>query len=170
MVIIVFGLPGSGKSYFASRLADMIKAYYLNSDKIRKEMYKKRTYSDAEKQGVYNAMLAKMKESVKQNSHVVLDGTFHKSETRGLFTKAMEGKGGIEFIEVKTDENIAKKRLQKKRLYSEADFEVYKIIRDQYEPLHEPHLSVQSTNDNIENMLQQASFYLKWEHDNRPTK
>jgi len=35
MIIIVFGLPGSGKSYFASKLAERINARYINSDVIR---------------------------------------------------------------------------------------------------------------------------------------
>ncbi|MEO8413210.1 MAG: AAA family ATPase [Ginsengibacter sp.] len=170
MVIIVFGLPGSGKSYFAGRLAKMISAGYLSSDRIRKEMYKKRTYSDAEKEAVYKEMLTKMKKAVHENRHVVLDGTFHKSETRKVFIEAMKNKSGVEFIEVETGENIARERLKKSRTYSEADFEIYKIIRDHFDPLTEPHLLLQSTNNNIENMLQQATFYLKWKHDNTPGK
>ena len=38
MVVIVFGLPGSGKSYFASRLAGIISADYINSDRVRREI------------------------------------------------------------------------------------------------------------------------------------
>ena len=62
MVILVLGLPGSGKSYFAGRLAQKINAEYLNSDQIRKEMFQGRTYSDSEKAKVYEALLQKMTE------------------------------------------------------------------------------------------------------------
>ncbi len=170
MVIIVYGLPGSGKSYFASRLAKTIDADYVNSDRVRKEMYASRTYSPQEKESVYNEMLVRMKEAVQQNRHVVLDGTFHKRDTRKLFIKEMEEKGGIYFIEVQADENITSKRLKKERPYSEADFEVYKLIREDNEPLTDPHLLLQSTDDNIDNMIQKASTYLKSKHDDTPGK
>ena len=57
MIVIVFGLPGSGKSYFASRFAKVINAGYINSDMIRKEIFEKREYSDQEKKAVYDKCL-----------------------------------------------------------------------------------------------------------------
>src|SRR5664279_5603890 len=100
MVVIVFGLPGSGKSYFASGLARIVRADYINSDRVRKEILAQRTYSKQEKETVYNKMLATMKEDQEQNRNVVLDATFHKKETRELFVKEMERRDGIYFIEV----------------------------------------------------------------------
>ena len=167
MVVIVFGLPGSGKSYFASRLAKMIRADYINSDRLRKEMFKESTYSTQEKAAVYHEMLAKMMEAVNQNRNVVLDATFHKNDTRKLFMKEMEGKGGIYFIEVQANENIIRERLKKERPYSEADFKVYKLIRQHCEPLNDPHLLLESTDENIDSMLQKAADYLKWKNDKR---
>ena len=49
MIVIVFGLPGSGKSYFASHLASMINADYINSDKVRRTMFDTRTYQKRKK-------------------------------------------------------------------------------------------------------------------------
>ncbi len=167
MVVIVFGLPGAGKSYFASRLAKMIRADYINSDRLRKEMFKERTYSEQEKVAVYNEMLAKMMEAVNQKKNVVLDATFHKNDTREPFIHEMEGKGGIYFIEVRANENIIRERLKKKRPYSEADFEIYKFISQHCEPLNDHHLLLESTDENIDNMLQKAADYLKWKDDQR---
>lgn len=161
MVVIVFGLPGSGKSYFASRLAKKIQADYINSDRIRKEMFKKRTYSKEEKEAVYLKMLDTMKEDVDQNRNVILDATFHKKETRQPFIKEMEKKGGVYFIEIIAAESITRERLKRKRRYSEADFKVYKIISSQNEPLKKIHLVLQSTNSNIKEMLEKAVDYLK---------
>jgi predicted kinase len=160
MIVIVFGLPGSGKSFFASRLAGIINADYINSDRIRKEMFKKRTYSEQEKAAVYHAMLEKMKEAIHQSRNLVLDATFHKSETRKPFIEEPEGKESIFVIEVIADENITRKRLKKNRPDSEADFEVYKLIKQQYEPLNKKHLLLESTDENIDDMLQKAAAYL----------
>ena len=165
MIVIVFGLPGSGKSYFASRLAKIINAGYINSDQLRKEMFKDRTYSEEEKAAVYKAMLEKMMGAMNQNRNLVVDATFHKNETRKLFIQEAERKDGIFFIEVKADENIIRERLKKERPYSEADLEVYKFIRQHYEPMNEPHLILESTNENVDNMLQKAVDYLKLEDD-----
>lgn len=167
MIVIVFGLPGSGKSYFASRLSKMIHADYVNSDKVRKEIFEKRIYSEEEKRAVYGKMFDLMKESVKQKKNIVLDATFHKKNIREMFVAAMKGKEEISFIEVQADENIIRQRLKKPRQYSEADFEVYKLIRQQNEPIDVPHLILKSTDDNIDEMLQKASEYLKIKNDNR---
>ena len=166
MVIIIFGLPGSGKSYFASRFAKVINAAYINSDKVRKETFEKSVYSDLQKKAVYDKMLEQMKLSVKQNKNVVLDATFHKENTRKPFAEEMKDKGGISFIEIQADENTIRERLKRPRPYSDADFEVYKIISQQNEPLNEPHLILKST-DNINEMIQTATDYLKTNNDNR---
>lgn len=165
MIVIVFGLPGSGKSYFASRLAKMINAGYVNSDRLRKEMFEKRTYTEQEKAAVYHAMLEKMKDAVDENRNLVLDATFHKSKTRKPFIEETKGKESIFFIEVKADENTIRKRLKKDRPDSEADFEVYKFIKKEYEPLNTEHLLLESTDENIDSMLQKAAGYLHLKND-----
>lgn len=167
MIVIIFGLPGSGKSYFASRFAKTIHADYLNSDIIRKEIFKERVYSEEEKKAVYDKMLEQMKESVTKKKNLVLDATFHKKDIRKMFVEEMKSKGGLFFMEIKADENIIRQRLKRPRPYSEADFEVYKLISQQNEPLDEPHLILKSTDDNIDEMLQKASEYLQIKNDNR---
>lgn len=163
MNVFVFGLPGSGKSYFAERLAKSLDAEYVNSDRLRKELFPKRTYSNIEKSKVYNMMLQKTQEANGQKKNMVLDATFHKKESREPFTKNIKGK--VHFIEVWADEHIIKERLKKGRPYSEADFKVHQLIRKEWEPMKKKHLRLESTNDNITVMLEKAFEYLK--HDGR---
>ena len=85
MVIIVFGLPGSGKSYFASRLALKLDAMYVNSDELRLKLLSKRTYSDAEKILVYEHILAAMEDALQNKKTIVLDATFYKEAIRKTF-------------------------------------------------------------------------------------
>ncbi|HUZ58419.1 MAG TPA: hypothetical protein VMU83_06530 [Hanamia sp.] len=56
-----------------------------------------------------------MKKAVKQNNNLVLDATFHRRDTRKMFIDEMEDKDGILFIEIQADENIIRKRVEKKR-------------------------------------------------------
>ena len=161
MIVLVLGLPGSGKSFFAERLAKRLDAEYLNSDRLRRNLFSKRIYSIQEKAKVYAIMLEKMEEAMLQGKNLVLDGTFHKRETRKPFVERAKNGKNIFWIEVKAIEEIIRQRVQKKRPFSEADFKVYRLIKQEWEPLEMPHLVLQSTNVNIEAMLRQALEYLK---------
>jgi len=161
MIVIVLGLPGSGKSYFASRLAEVIQADYINSDQVRKEMFSKRMYSEQEKGAVYNAMLEKMKSVVQLNKDLVIDATFHREDSRQLFIRQLRGKAKFFFIEITANPDLIRRRLKKERPFSEADFEVYELTRQQWQPVREPHLSLESTDENIDYMLDRAVNYLR---------
>ena len=161
------GLPGSGKSYFASRLATVMDADYINSDIVRKTKITQGTYSTIEKLSVYNKMLAFMMLAVKQKKDIVLDGTFYKHSIRKRFIDEAGNATCLIFIEVKAVESLIRERLKQTRADSEADFMVYKIILAQWEPLEEKHLILQSTNDNINDMLHTAVDYLRFKNDKR---
>jgi predicted kinase len=161
MIILVFGLPGSGKSFFAARLAKELPADYVNSDRVRKKMFSERSYSKAEKAAVYDVLLDAMERAIKTSQNLVLDATFYKNETRQLFIE--KAKEDIFFIEIRADEALVKERLKKSRPFSEADLQVYQLIRQQWEPLRLPHLVLESTNDNIDVMLEKTFEYLDYD-------
>lgn len=165
MIVIVFGLPGSGKTYFAVSLANMIKADYINSDQIRRTLFAVRAYSAREKLSVYNEMLVLMHKTVQQHKNLVLDATFYTNDIRKKFLDAAEDIDDIIFIEVRAEESLIKERLKRPREDSEADFQVYKKIKKQWEPLYEDHLILQSTDDNITEMLKKTAAYLHLKDD-----
>ena len=160
MIIIVFGLPGSGKSYFAVSLANMIKVDYINSDQIRHIMFAVRGYSEREKMSVYNEMLVQMQKAIQQHKNLVLDATFYTNDIRNKFFDAAKNMDDIIFIEIRAEESLIRERLKRPRKDSEADFEVYKKIRKQWEPVYEDHLVLQSTDNNIAVMLEKTAAYL----------
>ena len=167
MIIIVFGLPGSGKSYFATHLADQLSAVYISSDRVRNEMFDKKTYLKAEKILVYNEMLVRMKMAATQRSNVVLDATFFLRSIRMKFYEQGKKIDRTVFIEIVADEDLTAKRLRKQRPESEADFEVYKKIKSEWEPMAEEHLVLQSADNNISDMLQKTANYLGLTNDKR---
>ena len=160
MIVIVFGLPGSGKSYFACRLANLISAEYINSDIVRRMFPEKKTYSLNEKISVYNEMLKRTKEMLKENRSLVLDATFYKGDIRRKFINEANPNEKISFIEVRANESVISERLKKTRTDSDADFDVYKKIKNEWEPFNQNHLILQSTDNNIEEMLHKAAGYL----------
>ncbi|ELR73881.1 hypothetical protein C900_00045 [Fulvivirga imtechensis AK7] len=165
MIIIVFGLPGSGKTYFAERLAHRIKANLISSDTLRKEIVDVPTYSDDEKRLIYKKMFDIMYDFLHSKNHLVLDGTFYKAELRNNFIEEAQGIGkNISFIEIQADEGLIEERLAHKRKTSDADFEVYQRIKNEFEPFHLDHLVLKSTNENINEMLGTAMEYLFPQH------
>jgi len=162
MVILVMGLPGSGKSFFASRLAQVLHADYFNSDRIRMDRLDKRTYSDEEKQRVYDDLLLGMEQSIQQHKNVVLDATFYKNSIREKFMEKANKTDVLACIEVIAAEDLIRKRLSHSREFSEARFDTYQKILREWEPLTEKHLILESTNQNVHIMLQKAIHYLHW--------
>lgn len=159
-IVLVMGLPGSGKTYFAERLAKSLGADYCSSDRLRKQMFARRTYSTYEKEKVYKVMLTRMQESITQGKDLVLDATFHKRQTRDEFRELAAG-AKLFFIQVWADEKLTRERLKKTRPFSEADIKVYLLIKEKWEAVLHPCLSLQSTNNNIDSMLQGAVNYIK---------
>ncbi|MCK4336080.1 MAG: AAA family ATPase, partial [Candidatus Aenigmarchaeota archaeon] len=83
--------------------------------------------------------------------NVVLDGTFYKKGFRdGLKEIAKRMKSDFHLVEVRCDERILKKRVgkrKKKKTPSDADFEVYKKVKKEYEPIREKHFVVDTGKD-----------------------
>ncbi|MCU0397052.1 MAG: ATP-binding protein [Cyclobacteriaceae bacterium] len=159
MVIIVFGLPGSGKSYLASHLASRLDAVYLNSDEVRLTLFPVRTYSDEEKKQVYRVILNQARLELSKGRDVVLDGTFYKSKIRNEFSTALHAFSPC-FIEVIADESLILQRLKRPRKFSEADASVFALIKTQWEPMQDDHLILTSTDSNLEEMIHQALAYI----------
>jgi predicted kinase len=163
MVIIVFGLPGSGKSYLASRLAQQLEAVYVNSDELRIKLLAKRSYSDAEKMRVYEAMIDAMTEALSHKKAILLDATFYKASLRDQFEHVADTfKEKIMYIEVTAPEKLIKERLKKPRQFSEATWEVYQKLKADFEPLQEKHLVLTSSDNNISSMLRKAVQYINF--------
>ena len=161
MIIIVAGLPGSGKSYFAERLASKIGALYIGSDKVRKSMDAMGQYSFEDKLQVYKEMVKILKENLNKYTNVVVDATFYLSAMRDLFLQLAANRSvPICYILIEASEQLTKERVSQPRKDSEADFAVYKKVKAQYEELTIPHLKLKSTNENIDKMLETAMTYI----------
>ncbi|MEO9870614.1 P-loop nucleotide/nucleoside kinase family protein [Ekhidna sp.] len=161
MIVVVLGLPGSGKSYFAEKFAEVIGAHYISSDQVRVTLFEEKDYSLRAKEKVYHEMLRLAKDSLKNENDVVLDGTFYLKKWRGVVRSTFERIAKCYFIEVQASEALIKKRIQKKRFFSDADFGVYQQLKRVFQPMKRPHLELDSTNENIEEMIKISLDYIQ---------
>jgi predicted kinase len=165
-IIVVAGLPGSGKSYFARRLAARLDAKHINSDAVRKAMGASGRYSFEDKLVVYTQMAKMTERFLDEDKVVVIDATFYHPAMRNMFLAIAEQRDiDIYFIQITAKESLIEERLKKPREDSEADFQVYKDIREQLQQMTNPHLNIESTNENIESMLDDAIEYIGSRHD-----
>jgi predicted kinase len=161
--VIVFGLPGSGKTYFAEKLAGKINGLHISSDSVRQHLQLSDKYQEHAKMKVYLELLRLMEKAICQQHDIVMDATFYKADIRNLFKKRAELlKSKIYFIEVRADESTIKDRVKKKRKESEADFKVYLKIKNVFEPLEEDHLILHSGQGNLDHMLTKALAYIHY--------
>ncbi len=161
MLIIVMGLPGSGKSYFAQRLAERLEATYLGSDSVRKSMNALGRYTQDDKLLVYNQLYTLADEALKKNEPVVVDATFYLEQLREQFvTLAKTHETAVCLILIAAPEALIKERLARKRQDSEADYAVYQQVKQQFETSKGPYLQLLSGRKNIHQMLAKAITYI----------
>lgn len=161
MLIMITGLPGSGKTTFAKALADSLNAVHLNTDIIRDSLGRRGKYDETSKSMIYAKMLKQTESYLHRGEDVVVDATFYKATLRKPYKKlAKKYKKQLFWILVTATESVIKERMQQKRQYSEADFSVYLTIKDIYEPLEEGHLILHSDSTSLEKMIIKAREYL----------
>ena len=83
-IILIMGLPGSGKTTLASELVPLLKAKWLNADEVRKEA-NDWDFSAEGRTRQAKRMWAKAKEYKDQGNHVVADFVCPTPAARALF-------------------------------------------------------------------------------------
>ena len=163
-LIVVAGLPGSGKTFFARQLAQRINAVHIGSDDTRTKMGARGKYSMNDRLRVYKEMALLAEKCLDRGRSVIADATFHHHVMRSVFVKlALEYSISIRFIVVWASDVVIQQRLAAPRPDSEADIQVYNLIKSKFEPFTIPHLSLQSTEGNAEEMIDEAVRYINLE-------
>jgi len=161
MIIIVMGLPATGKTSFAEALAEALDYPHFNTDKSRIALGKLGQYDKATKLSIYQHLLAEVERAIAQQQSVIVDATFYTAEVRRPYLAlAEEYHCPIVFIETKADPAQIAKRMQKRRKYSEADLGVYEEIKTIFEPLLVDHCTLWSDQMSIKEMIATATEYI----------
>jgi hypothetical protein len=145
MLIIVCGLPGTGKTTLAKALAKRYSAVHVSSDRIRKEMMARPTYNPAEKAKVYEELVTRVAELLEEGESVIADATFYRRSLRSRLVEAAEkARTDVHFVLCQLDEAQVMDRMSAggERGGSDADFSIYLRIKDEFEPLKAKHAVV----------------------------
>lgn len=160
MLIIITGLPGSGKTTLARLLAAQIDAKHLNSDIIRAELGKQGQYDEATKTVVYQELLKRSKALLQEGDRVIVDATLYRTTYRIPYYELSDH---IKWIELVAKDMTIKNRVSEKRPYSEANYAVYCKLKTVYENLEMERLVLASDELTKDEMVEKAKAYLALE-------
>lgn len=161
-LVILCGLPGTGKSHFARELARRAPFVWLNSDRTRKLLVDTPSYSRREHRRVFSAMHVLTRGYLRDGYSVVFDATnLNENVRRPLYESASAV--GVEplIIRFTAPAELVHRRLKDRAdgvaeaTQSDATWEVYSRMAVADQPVPRPHLLVAGPED-VEAVLQET--------------
>lgn len=146
-LLLVGGLPGTGKSTLARSLAQTLGAEVIRTDVVRKQLAGiapelsgkdlPGLYSPEMTARTYGATLSQAEEALWQGRRVVVDATFSREEPRREFLNLADRLAvPVGLLLCEAPEGLIRERLAARRGdASDADWEVYRQARELWEPL-----------------------------------
>jgi aminoglycoside phosphotransferase family enzyme/predicted kinase len=137
-LVLLGGLPGTGKTTIASALAAQIPAAHLSSDRVRDELFGPGHYAPADTEQVYDVLLTRAASALRAGEHVLLDATWASEQHR---TAARELSRRVDAVPVEllfeVDDRTAADRIRHRPVVaggSEAGTAVRGQLRQRFDP------------------------------------
>lgn len=145
-LVVVCGLPGTGKTTVAEEIAERRDAALLRTDVVRTDLFPDPDYTDAEAEAVYAELFDRAAAAL-ADGDVVLDATF-RTEAFREGARVVAADVGAEFLLVSVecaDATVRRRIRARTDDESDADIAVYELFRDTYEPVADPDLVVDNS-------------------------
>ncbi len=152
-ILMMAGLPGSGKSSIVHSLAALVDCVVVSTDSVRQQMSHHPTYTLAAMSLVYEVCYAVIRRRLQQGQRVVFDASNYLSSRRQrLCNIAAETNTPVAVCYVQAAQEVVEARLRQRINgvrgqgdISQADWSVYVWMRDNHEPLRREHLVLDTT-------------------------
>ena len=156
-LVVVSGLPGTGKSYFSARLAEPLPAVVVETDAVRKALFGSPAYDWRENRRLFPVVHALLRRLLYHRRSVIFDATtLIEANRRPLYRIADETGARLVIVLLEAPEEVVKQRLEARRrepgCRSDADWEVYLRLRARRERITRPHFTVDSSRDVSEDL------------------
>jgi len=150
--VVVSGLPGTGKSYFCSKLAERLPFVILESDALRKTLFPLPSYSPQESSRLFRACHLLIERLLKKGIPLILDATNLSERYReSLYSVADRLDVKLILVRVEAPAKVVRDRLNARRespeTKSDADWEVYQRMKPAVQQIRRNHYVVDTSRD-----------------------
>jgi predicted kinase len=152
--VVVSGLPGTGKSYFCSRLSERLPFVILESDALRKALFSPPSYSPQESARLFRALHLLIERLLKKGIPLILDATnLSERDRERLYNIADRLNARLILVRVEAPPELVYQRLKARKNggnsadNSDADWEVYRKMKPMVEKISRKHYAVDSSRD-----------------------
>ena len=167
-LVVLCGLPGTGKSYFARELSARAPFVWLSSDRTRKLLVARPQYSRREHRRVFAAMHVLTRGYLRDGYSVVFDATNLNEGVRAPLYAAADA-AGVDplIIRFTAHPDLVRERMAKRAKgiadagQSDAGWEVYSLMAVADLPVPRPHILVQGPED-MEEALAETLRWMGW--------
>jgi predicted kinase len=151
-LVVLVGLPGTGKSRFAEALRKRSGAVVLESDDLRKRLVGEPTYSAEESRRLFDTIHGAIDRLLGAGAAVVLDATnLAEREREPLYAIAEQRGARLVLARLVAPGSVVRERLAGRPgdadSRSDADIEVYRRMRFREEEIRRPHYVVDTSRD-----------------------
>jgi len=153
-LIVVSGLPGTGKSYLCRKLAERIDLVILESDSLRRQLFSAPSYSKEESTELFRACHGLVEELLKKGINVALDATNLEEHNRErLYHIADQSGAKLVMVRMEAPPEVVRQRLERRVMredqsdHSDADWNVYSKMKSTVDKIGRNHFAVDSSKD-----------------------
>lgn len=153
-LVVVSGLPGTGKSFFSRQLAMRLPFLVLESDALRKTLFEPPSHSAEESQRLFKAIHKLIEEFLRRGIGVIFDATNLSERHREyLYSIADRLRVRLVVVRLQAAPELVRERLQRRHEgrepqdISDADWAVYQKMIPQVEPIRHNHFTVDTAGD-----------------------
>lgn len=155
VLIMLSGLPGTGKSHLARRLAEILPFVIIESDKVRKMLFPQPRYTAEESYWVHRTCRTLMAKLLAKGVRVIYDATnLHERHREFVYRLARTEKVKLIIVKTVAPEKVALERLGTRHGegtdqhdMSDADLRVHQRMARRAEPIGRNHLTVDTSRD-----------------------
>jgi predicted kinase len=152
--IVVSGLPGTGKSYFCSKLAERLPFIILESDALRKTLFPSPIYSAPENSRLFQAIHHLIEGLLKRGIPLILDATNLSERSRErLYNIADRLNAKLILVRVEAPPEVVYQRLRDRaeennsKSNSDADWAVFQKMKPTVQKISRNHFAVDTSRD-----------------------
>ena len=153
-LVVLSGLPGTGKSHFRRRLVARYPLAALESDALRGALFPRPTHAEVENKRLFPAIHVLLDRLLTRGVPVVLDATNLKEANRRVLYRIAEKHGAkLVLVQLTAPRRVARRRLAARARgtdpsdASEAGPPVYERMLAEVEPIERPHFVVDTSGE-----------------------